>query len=221
MGNSESPLGIRGSFWLRGSFFVEVGLVPKCMCALRDWANLWCSCAPAGERHETTVFNELVDRGKVKLFGRGRPKSRRGRLIGDEAYSSFEYCGSCCPGMEILALAIRERYLRDELPTRLGGLAANLARVKSFSNNVANREVVESLLEESKFFIEWTAMDAEVDTTAELVELQIQLAQWQRSWASIWADPAQRMKVAEQAKFLSERVLDLSGLLSETVAKPG
>lgn len=51
---------------------------------------------------------------------------------------------------------IRECYLRDELPTRLGGLAANLARIKSFSSHPADRELVESLLEESKFFIEWS-----------------------------------------------------------------
>jgi hypothetical protein len=109
---------------------------------------------------------------------------------------------------------IRERYLRDELPIRLGGLAANLARIKSFSSHAANRDVVESLLDESKFYIEWTAADAEIDTAAELVELQIQLARWQRSWTSIWADVTQRMQVAEQSRIWSERVLDMSGLLS-------
>jgi hypothetical protein len=108
---------------------------------------------------------------------------------------------------------IRERYLRDDLPIRLGGLAANLARIKSFAGHEANRDVVESLLDESKFFIEWTAADMEVDTAAELIELQIQLAQWQRRWISIWADPAQRIKVAEQSRLWSERVLDMSGLL--------
>ena len=66
---------------------------------------------------------------------------------------------------------IRDRYLRDTLPIRLGGLAANLARIKSFSHNIANYKVIESLLEESKFFIEWTANATEVNTAAELVEL--------------------------------------------------
>ncbi len=50
--------------------------------------------------------------------------------------------------------AIRDRYLRDEFPVRLGGLAANLARIKSFSDHPDHRDAVESLLEESKFFIE-------------------------------------------------------------------
>lgn len=108
---------------------------------------------------------------------------------------------------------IRERYSRDTLSIRLGGLAANLARIKSFSEDPNHREIVESLLDESKFFIEWIAVDAAVDKAAELVELQIQLAQWQLHWADIWADIVKRMKVAEQAHHWSKRVLDMSGLL--------
>ena len=32
---------------------------------------------------------------------------------------------------------VRERYLRDPLPVRLGGLAANLSRIASFARNPA------------------------------------------------------------------------------------
>lgn len=110
--------------------------------------------------------------------------------------------------------AIRERYLRDDLPVRLGGLAANLSRIKSFSAHNASREAVESMIDESKRFIEWTAAEAEVNTAAELVELQVQLARWQCNWAHIWADPAQRGKVAKQSGAWSQRVLVMSGLLS-------
>jgi hypothetical protein len=110
--------------------------------------------------------------------------------------------------------AVRQRYLRDKLSVRLGGLAANLSRIKSFASQDANYEVVESILDESKYFIEWTAAEAEIDTTAKLVELQIQLACWQRRWASIWADPVQRNRVAEQSSAWSKRILDLSGLLT-------
>ncbi|MDI6807547.1 MAG: hypothetical protein QME66_01010 [Candidatus Eisenbacteria bacterium] len=110
--------------------------------------------------------------------------------------------------------AIRERYLRDDLPVRLGGLAANLSRIRSFASNDANREAVEGLLEESKFFIEWTAPEAEIDAAAELVQLQILLTCWQHRWKSIWADPVERAKVAEQSSSWAKRILDLSGLLS-------
>ena len=110
--------------------------------------------------------------------------------------------------------AIRERYLRDELPIRLGGLAANLARIKSFSDHPDHQGVVEGLLEESKFFIEWTGPDAELEVQAELVELQLQLAQWQLHWKDIWTDPLQLTAVAEQADEWSKRMLERSGLLS-------
>jgi hypothetical protein len=109
--------------------------------------------------------------------------------------------------------AIRERYLRDSLPIRLGGLAANLIRIKSFSDHPDHREVIENLLDESKFFIEWAAPEAEIDLQVELVALQLQLACWQRSWHDIWADPLRRAAVREQAQTWSERVLKKSGLL--------
>ena len=108
---------------------------------------------------------------------------------------------------------IQERYLRDALPVRLGGLAANLSRIKSFAVHESSRDAVESLIDESKFFIEWTAADAEVEVSAELVGLQVQLARWQCQWAQIWLDPVRRGQVAETSAVWSKRVLELSGLL--------
>lgn len=108
---------------------------------------------------------------------------------------------------------IQERYLRDAVPIRLGGLAANLRRIKSFAAQEAGREAVASLIDESKHFIEWTARDAQIETAAQLVELQVQLARWQRKWPQIWLDSVQRQQIAEQALSWSDRVLKLSGLL--------
>ena len=114
--------------------------------------------------------------------------------------------------------AIQGRYLRDTLPVRLGGLAANLSRIKSFTAHDASRDAVESLIDESKYIIEWTAADAEAQTTAELVALQIQLARWQCNWSRIWADPEQRRRLAGESSVWSKRVLELSGLLRASAA---
>ncbi len=111
---------------------------------------------------------------------------------------------------------IRERYLRDGLPTRLGGLSANLSRIKSFAAHGGGREAVESLLDESKHFIEWTAAEAGSELAAELVELQVQLARWQHNWGRIWSNREQRQEVAEHATVWSKRVLEMSGLLTGT-----
>ena len=104
---------------------------------------------------------------------------------------------------------IRERYLRDPLPIRLGGLAADLARIASFSESPRNRDAVASLLEEGKYFAEWTAHDADSDTKAVLAEVQGQLALWQRMWLSGRSEPLMRV----EAQRWSDQLLELSGLV--------
>ncbi|NET17385.1 MAG: hypothetical protein F6K08_33495 [Okeania sp. SIO1H6] len=110
---------------------------------------------------------------------------------------------------------MKERYLRDKIPTRLGNLASNLARIKSHCQSTANQELVENLLKESEFFIEWTAPDTEVEVAAELVDLQVTLARWQYNWVSIWNDSELRSEVSHKANIWSERLLNMSGLLTE------
>lgn len=73
---------------------------------------------------------------------------------------------------------IRARYLQDNLPRRLGALAANLARIASFSKLNKSGNVIESLLRESTYFIEWTGKDANLELQDKLVQLQIRLAWW-------------------------------------------
>ena len=41
-----------------------------------------------GHRHETIVFNELMDRGAVRRPGRGRPRRHPRALVGDKGYST-------------------------------------------------------------------------------------------------------------------------------------
>lgn len=110
---------------------------------------------------------------------------------------------------------LRERFLRDSLPVRLGGLAANLARARSFSGNPMHGAVVAQLLEESAWFIEWAAPEAPLETQLTLIDCQRQLARWRLSWADIWADPKRRADVAERADAWSQTLLNLSGLVQD------
>lgn len=107
----------------------------------------------------------------------------------------------------------KNRFLRDPWPIRLGGLAANLARVKSFSRNHANQDAVFDLFEESKYFIEWTALDTELRITLELIELQLQIALWQQEWQKNWDDPNARESLVQTSSDWSRRLLERSGLL--------
>lgn len=103
---------------------------------------------------------------------------------------------------------IRRRFLRDPLPIRLGGLAADLARIASFSENLANHQAVTSLLEEGKWFAEWAAPDAPLETQAVLAEIQLALAVWERGWLN--GTPDQTMRIEARRK--SNQLIELSGL---------
>ena len=108
---------------------------------------------------------------------------------------------------------LQARYLRFPVPARLGNLASNLARIADFSLMMDAPAQVVRVLDESNYFIEWTAGETEVDTAAQLAELQSQLARWQDDWPQIWEDPARRAQVAQASRAWSERVLQMSGLL--------
>ena len=108
---------------------------------------------------------------------------------------------------------IQERYLRDAILIRLGGLASDLSRIKSTAPHEANLNVVAGLLDESKHFIEWTAGETEIETAGYLALLQIELALWQHQLPDRWQNPKDRQRLANQAATWSQQVLELSGLL--------
>ncbi len=108
----------------------------------------------------------------------------------------------------------RSRYLQDAIPVRLGGLAANMARIASLAKHPGHHEVVSDILLESKWFIEWTAQELEIIKAAELVELQIQLALWDLESQQNWHDERWRDMIAAEASQWSQRILEMSGLLS-------
>lgn len=109
------------------------------------------------------------------------------------------------------------RFQSDNTSTRLGHIASNLARIRTFCNS-AYREAVESVADETMCFIEWTAAEIEPEYAEELVNIQVQLAMWELSWDDIWSNDKTRTEVAQLASMWSERVLDMSGLLSESIA---
>lgn len=107
---------------------------------------------------------------------------------------------------------LRERFLRDPLPSRLGGLAATLGRVSSVARKSADPTNVTRLLEEAKYMIEWTAADTEPEIAAELVSMQTMLNLWLRVWDKTCQNREQRTLLSVQAKHWSDRALDFSGL---------
>jgi hypothetical protein len=107
---------------------------------------------------------------------------------------------------------MRERFMRDPLPRRLGGLAATLGRVSSVARKSSDPANVARLMEEAKYMIEWTAAETEPEVAAELVSIQTFLNLWLRAWDSASQHKAQRTLLSVQAKHWSDRALDFSGL---------
>ncbi len=110
---------------------------------------------------------------------------------------------------------IQARYMRDPLPVRLGGLAADLARIASFSQNSANLAPVADLMREAAHFIEWCAPESDLESQVTLLELQRHLAQWRMRLPQRFPNQAWRDRVIAGAREWSQRVLEMSGLLAE------
>jgi hypothetical protein len=102
---------------------------------------------------------------------------------------------------------IRERYLRDALPLRLAGLAADLGRVASSARHATGGAAAAAMLEESQYLIEWTAAEAPAELAEELVDLQALLALWRRAWPEAQHSPLQRSLLAVQAKQWADHIM--------------
>ena len=109
--------------------------------------------------------------------------------------------------------AKRTRYLKDSVQIRLGGIAANLSRVNTFSNNSKHSVVVSNLLNESRYFIEWTTKEADLETQIKLVEIQLQMSLWIQKWDDVWNNQSTRTQMAEESKKWSDQILKISGFM--------
>jgi len=103
---------------------------------------------------------------------------------------------------------LRQRFLSDPLPVRLGGLSATLSRISSSARASESPSVVADLLDEAKHLIEWTAADAE------LVQIQRLIVLWQKGWGTATSDRTQQILLSTLAKTWSDKALEFSGLLS-------
>lgn len=108
--------------------------------------------------------------------------------------------------------SIKARFLKDSFNIKIGNLAADLARLSTFSENSKNRRVLEDILEESKFFIEWVTPEAPLEVQILLSEIQPKLALWQRHLLQQKEDAAEIEELKEMTKSWSASLIELSGL---------
>lgn len=103
--------------------------------------------------------------------------------------------------------------MQDPLPIRLAGLAADLRRVSSSARHESGSASVAEMLEESQYYIEWTAAEADIEISAELVDMQRLIAGWRRAWPEAQKFLTQRTLLSIQARKWSDQALEYSGLV--------
>jgi len=107
--------------------------------------------------------------------------------------------------------SIRERFMRDGTPVRLGGIAANLSRISSFYDDPGHKQAILGIIEESKWFIEWAAPSLEIDVAARLAEIQVSLAMLE----SRLHNGRDAGDLIDRVPGWSEEILNMSGLLDQ------
>ncbi len=108
---------------------------------------------------------------------------------------------------------LRERYLRDEWPRRFGNLASTLGRIATAASNPNTLTTVPSSLRESMLMIEWNLGRAPSEILVELGLMQSELVLWWRGWDTAAQSVVLRTLLSRRAREMSDRVLELSGLL--------
>ena len=103
------------------------------------------------------------------------------------------------------------RYSRLGWQQRLGNLASTLARSATVSESGRATTSVPDLLREGMWIIDWST-DAPLEILAELAPMQLELGLLQRSWQQ--DAPAIQPVLAFRTRAMSDRVLELSGLLN-------
>lgn len=100
---------------------------------------------------------------------------------------------------------------------RLGHLASDLARISTFLENSMNIRAVKGLLEESKFFIEWTAPEASFQIQVLLSEMQSKLALWQYCLVQQKKNVVDREEIKKKTESWSAQLLKIAGFAVKTI----
>lgn len=103
---------------------------------------------------------------------------------------------------------LQERYVQFPAPMRMGHLASDLTRVSHWARERRSDATVAELLDFAAWMIEQNPEFA----SEELADMQREICHWRR----IWPVEAARPLLAFRARRMSDRILELSGLLDET-----
>jgi hypothetical protein len=100
----------------------------------------------------------------------------------------------------------------ERLSVRMEGLAQNFGRIAALSADGIDAETILAIVQESKAYIELTAIDLDVDSAFELAQIQRQLSRWHLHWLDIWASDVSRSELSTLAQLWADRIRELAGI---------
>jgi hypothetical protein len=105
-------------------------------------------------------------------------------------------------------------FMQDDVTTRLHHLATHLSQIQSLWTQGSSEDLILALVNESRYFIEWTVPDMviadDIDRACELVDLVRLLTRWLFHWDNIWTDAEQKQSASVQISYWLQRVLEIS-----------
>jgi len=107
---------------------------------------------------------------------------------------------------------MRERFIRDRSPIRIGNLASDLLRLSKWTQARHNDEAIVDLMREIAWLMEWSGDLA----SPELADMQREICRWRR----VWPVEQARSILVFRALQMSNRILEWSGLLEKTTPGP-
>jgi len=113
-------------------------------------------------------------------------------------------------------------FMQDDVPTRLRRLATHLSQIQSLLTQGSSENLILALVDESRYFIEWTVPDMvkadDIDRACELVDLVRLLTRWLFHWDNIWTDAEQKQSASLQTSYWLQRVLEISRTEPESLS---
>jgi hypothetical protein len=113
---------------------------------------------------------------------------------------------------------IKERYLKETVPMRLGHLASDLARIASLLEMRVGPETVRTVIKEGLCFVEWTAGDVDEETRSALIEIQRSLLKIDKDLGFFAGQSQRKIEVREWLRATSGNLLQKAGFLNDNPA---
>ncbi|OYD99849.1 hypothetical protein [Nostoc sp. 'Peltigera membranacea cyanobiont' 232] len=113
-------------------------------------------------------------------------------------------------------------FMQDDVTTRLRRLVTHLSQIQSLWTQGSSEDLILALVDESRYFIEWTVPDMvkadDIDRACELVDLVRLLTRWLFHWDNIWTDAEQKQSASQEISYWLQRVSEISRTEPESMS---